>query len=59
MKAKNISVSLYDAGNGELRVHCAGFTIKGSLSRKDGIVNEQERRKKQNEIERILSSIEF
>lgn len=59
MKAKNVSVSLYQQG-GELRVWCASFNLQGSLPRDaNGRVLESAIRKKQKEIEKILEAVEF
>lgn len=59
MRAKNVSVSLYQQGD-TLKVWCASFDIKGSVPRtKDGKFDEAAYHKKCQEIEKILSSMEF
>lgn len=59
MKAKNVSVSLYEQG-GELRIWCASFSIKGSIPpTKDWKARETAIRKKCREIEKILEAVEF
>lgn len=58
-RPKNVSVSLYDSGNGELVVWNASFTIPGSLQRKDGKVDEADRVKKQKAIQKILTKLDF
>lgn len=58
-RPRNVSVSLYDSGNGELVVWSASFTIPGSLERKDGKVDESDRVKKQKAIQKILAKLDF
>jgi hypothetical protein len=59
MKAKNVSVSLYEQ-EGELRIWCASFTIKGSIPpTKDWKAHETAVRKKCREIEKILEAVDF
>lgn len=59
MKAKNVHVSLYEHG-GELRIWCASFSLKGSIpATKDWKTRETVIRKKCQEIEKILASVEF
>ena len=59
MRARNVSVSLYEQG-GELRIWNASFTLRGSLPRgADGKVDEDALRRKQKEIQKILESMEF
>lgn len=58
-RPKNISVGVYDAGNGELRVWCCSFSIKGSLIRKDGIVDNEDRNKKEQLIARTIEKVVF
>ncbi len=60
MKPSNVSVSLYDAGNGTLHVWCASFTIKGSIPKDpQGRSYESAIRKKQKEIEKLLETMEM
>ena len=59
MKLQDVSVSLYDAGNGTLRVWCASFTVKGSIPKDpQGHSYESAIRKKQKEIQRLLETME-
>lgn len=60
MKPSNVSVSLYDAGDGTLHVWCASFTIKGSIPKDaQGRSYESAVRKKQKAIQRILETMEI
>lgn len=56
-KPRDVSVSLYDAGDDTLRVWCASFTIKGSLPQ--GKDREAAIKRKQKQIERLLATIEI
>jgi hypothetical protein len=59
MKAKAVSVSLYEQ-NGELRIWCASFTIKGSIpATTDWKAREAAIRSKCKEIEKLLEGVEF
>jgi len=60
MKPRDVSVSLYDAGNGTLRVWCASFNIKGSIPKDpQGRSYESAIRKKQKEIQKLLETLEI
>jgi hypothetical protein len=59
MKAKDVSVSLYDAGDGILKVWCASFTINGTIPKKDGLAIEGAIKKKQKEIAKLIEAMEF
>ena len=59
MKPKDISVSLYDAGDGTLRVWCASFTIKGSLPKDtQGRTLLSAVRKKEKQIAQLIQMLE-
>lgn len=60
MKPRGVSVSLYDAGGGTLRVWCVSFDIKGAIPKDpQGRSYESAIRKKQKEIQKILEAVEF
>ena len=60
MKARNVSVSIYDAGNGELRVWCSAFTIKGTLKRgANGLIDEAHRKMVETKVRRFLENLEL
>ncbi len=58
-KPKDVHVGIYDAGKDEIKVWCVSFTIKGSLHRKDGKVDEAARKKKEKEISKIIEGLTF
>jgi hypothetical protein len=59
MRPRNVSVSLYEK-DGELKIWCASFTIKGSIiATNDWKAREAAVRNKCKEIEKILEGVEF
>lgn len=54
MKPRNVSVSLYNAGNGEIKVWCVSFSLKGSVN---GNLEAEKKFKKN--LERFLSQVEI
>lgn len=60
MKAKNIEASVYDMGNGELKVWGVSFIIPGRLYRgADGKIPESARNKILKQIKKALSEVEL
>ena len=55
MKPRNVHVSTFDAGGGEIKVWNVSFTIPGSLPKRD----ETARRKKEKEIQRLIETLDF
>jgi hypothetical protein len=59
MKPRDVSVGIYDAGGGKLKVWSVTFTIPGSLSRTNGKIDETDRRRKEKEIAKLVESLDF
>lgn len=60
MRAKDLTVSVVDAGDGTLRVCCTAFKLKGSLKRNQfGAVDDAARRTKEKQIEGLIGFIDF
>lgn len=59
MRPRDVSVGIYDAGGGKLKVWSVTFTIPGSLPKTNGVVNETVRRRKEKEIARLIESLDF
>lgn len=58
MKARNISVSVVENGDGTVKVWSATLTVPGTI-RKDGKVDEVLRRKLEKQIAAVLATVEF
>ena len=56
-RPRNVSVSITDTPEGEIKVWCATFTIPGSLKRTDGKVDEADRLAKQKKIQQALERL--
>lgn len=58
-RPRDLSIGVYDTGNGDLRVWCCSFSIKGSLLHKNGIVDNDDRNKKEQLIAHVIEKIVF
>jgi hypothetical protein len=59
-RPKDVSVSLYDTGKGELHVWGISLRIKGSLPRKaDGRVDEAAIKRKERQIAKLIELLEI
>ena len=60
MRARDVSVSLTDNGDGTIKIWCATFKLKDTLPRaKDGRVDPNALRRKQKQIEQLIGLIDF
>jgi len=60
MRAKDLTVSVVDSGNGVLHVCCTAFKLKGSLKRNQyGAIDAAARRAKEKQIEGLIGFIDF
>jgi hypothetical protein len=58
VKARNVSVSVVESDEGDVRVWACTFTIRGSI-RKNGEINEALRKQLQKKIATVISNMEF
>ena len=58
MKPRNVSISVVESGD-DLKIWCATFTLKGSLPRVDGRVDEKARKALQKKLAKFLETVEF